>query len=176
MRLMRLVLVAGLFVGWLGYLGYLVATRPRFDDGWPLVLSRPQVLASDLDVIAELPEPGQSDEVEVTIVKVLYPRNSSLKEGDTIRVSHLGECHPLPRGKRKPPSDWSGAGRYLLPLEAVPGKTGHYSVAAIPPSPGFEYSEAYRIYPATPEIEAQYEEIGKRPPAPPPGKEQAGAP
>ena len=34
----RLVLTLGLFLGWLGYLGYLVATRPLTPAGTPLVL------------------------------------------------------------------------------------------------------------------------------------------
>ena len=47
----RFVLCQALFVGWLGYLGYLVAERP---DGGMRVLSRPQILVSDIDVIASV--------------------------------------------------------------------------------------------------------------------------
>src|SRR3954453_7223968 len=50
----RLVLFAGLFALWMGYLGYLVLTRPRTPQGAPLVLSRPQIQSSDVDVIAEI--------------------------------------------------------------------------------------------------------------------------
>jgi hypothetical protein len=162
MRLIRLLLVSGVFLGWLGYLGYLVATRPRYDDGWPLVVSRPQVLASRVDVVADLPDPGEADEVDVTVVEVLYPKETSLKSEAKIKVSHLNECHPVSRpGGRKPPRDWQRAGRYLLPQTPVANQPGHYSVTAIPPSPGFTEPGAYRIYPDTTETRAQYERIAK---------------
>ena len=45
----RLLVAALLFAGWLGYLIYLVATTPRTPAGAPLVLSRPQILVSDFD-------------------------------------------------------------------------------------------------------------------------------
>ena len=164
MRLFRLVLVSALFAGWLGYLGYLVATRPRTADDRPLVLSRPQLLASGIDVIAVLPTPPGKPEVKVTVVEVLYPDNSGLKKGATIRVSKLEVCHPVPRlpGDR-PPSDWSGGGRYLLPLKRLPGQPNRYEVVAIPPSPGFTDLGVYRIYPATDEALAQYRRIEKEP-------------
>jgi hypothetical protein len=59
-----------------------------------------------------------------------------------------------------PPPDWSGAGPYLLPLKRVPGQPGHYEVAAIPASPGFE-ALVYRVYPGTEEVLAQYRKIEK---------------
>ncbi len=45
----RLAVTASLFLAWIGYLVYLAATATR-----PVVLSRPQFLAADLYVIAEL--------------------------------------------------------------------------------------------------------------------------
>src|SRR5438128_1430645 len=51
---LRLIAVALVFAAWIGYLVYLVATRPVTADGAPLVLSRPQILVSELDVIAEV--------------------------------------------------------------------------------------------------------------------------
>jgi hypothetical protein len=161
MRLIRLILVSGLFLGWLGYLSYLVATRPRTADGSPLVLSRPQIMASDLDVIAELPARPGKPEVQVTVVEVLFPDNSGLKQGDVIAVNKLELCHPLRRTDEQPPDDWSGPGRYLLPLKRVPGQANHYEVAAIPPSPGFSDMGVYRIYPASSEALAQYRGIEK---------------
>ena len=43
----RLAVAAVLFVGWIGYLGFLVRTTRH-----PIVLSRPQFLVSQKDVIA----------------------------------------------------------------------------------------------------------------------------
>jgi hypothetical protein len=60
----RLAVCALLFLGWIGWLVYLSATTTR-----PVVLSRPQFLAADLYVIAELregrssPEPRFRDEL-----------------------------------------------------------------------------------------------------------------
>jgi hypothetical protein len=169
MRLIRLVLVSGVFLGWLGYLGYLVANRPHvgdawpmFGESWPLVVSRPQVMTSRVDVIAELPAPPGMGEVEVEVVEVLYPEGASVPK--TIKVSHLEACHPIapPRGP-VPPKDWSAAGRYLLPLVRVEGSSDQYRVAAVPLSPGFDRPGVYRIYPDTPETRAQYERIEKDP-------------
>jgi hypothetical protein len=160
MRLFRLVLVGSLFVAWLSYLGFLVLTRPLTPEGEPLVLSRPQILASTLDVVAELPAPSDKDFVQVTVEEVLFSRADGPKKGDTITVSKLDLCHPVPRSPDgQAPPDWSGQGRYLLPLKQVPGPPGRYEVAAIPPSPGFTGRDVYRIYPATGEARAQYERI-----------------
>jgi hypothetical protein len=163
MRRIRLMIVSVLFIGWLGYLGYLVATRPQTEEGRPLVLSRPQILTSDVDVIAELPAPPGRDMVKVTVLQVLYPEDCQLQPGDTILVSTLEQCAPLRRSaKDHPPADWSGEGPYLLPLKRLPGKENRYEVAPIPPSPGFEPGVfVYRIYPATQEVLAQYRRIDK---------------
>lgn len=160
----RLVLCAGVFVLWLGYLGYLVATRPVTSENWPLVLSRPQIQASSLDVVADLPELAKG-EVEVTVIEVLFPAESEVKPGDKIRVTNLAECRPLPRHAGSvPPWDWSGSGRYLLPLRraaAVPNQPERYEVMPIPSSPGFSLQGVVRIYPATAEALAQYKGIEK---------------
>jgi hypothetical protein len=155
----RLILAAGLFVGWLGYLGWQVLERPTM-NGRPLVVSRPQVLASTLDVIAEVPDKSG----EVTVVEVLYPDDAPVKAGDRLRVSGIGDAAPRrgPEDAGLPPLDWSGPGRYLLPLRAVPGEKNRYEVQAIPASPGFTPLEpTVRIYPATAQAIAQYRQIAK---------------
>ena len=77
LAVIRLVLALVLFAGWIGYLGYQVWTRPRTkkDDitSPPLVLSRPQILASEIDIIGDVP--AASNKVTVTVVEVLYPPN-----------------------------------------------------------------------------------------------------
>jgi hypothetical protein len=159
----RFALTAALFVGWLGYLSYQVATRPVIaTTGQPLVLSRPQLLASELDVIAEVEDTSG----EATVVEVLYPpEGAPVKKGDRIQVTNIADCAPPPRpdGPAVRP-DWSGPGTYLLPLRHAPDKK-KYEVAAIPPSPGFYTSPAadapVRIYPATEETRAQYRHIAE---------------
>lgn len=153
----RLLLVCVLFVGWLGYLGFLVLTRPVTAAGWPLVLSRPQILTSGIDVVAEIGDPN--DEVE--IVEVLWPEAAPLQPGNRVKIARVGECYPLPRRiDEVPPKDFSGPGRYLIPLRQI--GPGRFEVAPIPASPGFSgISEPVRIYPATSEALAQYRQIRK---------------
>jgi hypothetical protein len=155
----RLVICAALFVMWLGYLGYLVLTRPVTTQGQPLVLSRPQILSSEIDVIARVSnEPKGVTEVE--IVEVLSPEDSPLKSKTKIKVANLDECRAPPRSREEVPrSDWSGDGDYLLPLRAVAGQPGLYEVAPVPASPGFEMHNLVRIYPDTAEARQQYRQI-----------------
>jgi hypothetical protein len=130
-------------------------------NGWPLVLSRPQLLASELDVIAEVLDEKTG---EATVLEVLYPpEDAPVKKDDKIQVTNIADCAPPPRLDGPPPKpDWSGPGTYILPLRAAPDKK-KYEVAAIPPSPGFFTSAAVeppaRIYPATEMARAQYNHI-----------------
>jgi hypothetical protein len=166
----RLILTVALFAGWLGYLGYLVVCRPHTPDGRPLTLSRPQFLVSMLDVIAQVDD-AKGDEVIVD--EVLSPReNPPLKAGDKIQVENIEKCRPLPgpldKGKPTPP-DWTGAGqKYILPLQIVErnGKR-HFEVVPTPPSPGYPPHSLNagppRIYPATPQMLAEYHDIRRVP-------------
>jgi hypothetical protein len=152
----RLVVCLALFVGWLGYLGYLVAERP---EGGMLVLSRPQFLVSDLDVVATVKKGSDS----VTVKEVLYPNDRSTRErleGKEIQVTNLEDCRP-PVARLAVAHDVRGDGEYLLPLQD-PGPEGkQYRVAITPPSPGFRHGTP-RIYPATSEVIGQYRQIPKR--------------
>ncbi len=164
----RLVLTAGLFVAWLGYLGYLVLCRPHTPDGRPLTLSRPQFLVSMLDIVAQVEDDKGG---EVVVDEVLYPGdNPPVKAGDKIQVGNLDKCQPLPdpmeKGK-EPPPDYTGPGKYILPLQIIP-KDGarNFEVAPTPPSPGYPPLHGAsigppRIYPATPEMLAEYRQIAK---------------
>lgn len=149
----RLLFVTALFVGWLGYLGYLVATRPTTPGGQRLVLSRPQILTSQIDIIAEIDD----TEKEVTVHRVLWPEDAELEEGTKIKIDHLGKC----RANRAAPLDFIGADRYLVPLRQSLSHKGTYEVAPIPASPGYPGEDVYRIYPATDEARAQYLSITK---------------
>jgi hypothetical protein len=163
----RLALTALLFAGWLGYLLFLVLTRPPARPGGaPVVLSRPQFLASDLDVVADVREGGR--QVTVRSVEYAAPGRPPVREGDDIVVRNLHECRP-PEGK-DPPPDLAGDGRYILPLEPAGGA---FRVVTTPPSPGFPAAAATpRIYPATDDALAQLRAIEARKrgaAAPPPG-------
>ena len=127
----RLLVAALLFAGWVGYLVYLVVTTA------PLVLSRPQILVSDLDVVAEVKSTSAKDPVK--IVTVLYPDSEKGLEGKEITVTNLDQCKPLPRADQKEVEvrpDYSGPGQYLLPLRKV-GDGPDYEVVPTPASPGY---------------------------------------
>ncbi len=171
----RLILASLLFLGWLGYLGYLVVCRPHAPagllgafEGRPLTLSRPQFLVSRLDVVAEI----SGDKGEKVIVKeVLFPpSHPPLKPGAEIHVENIDRCQALsdPLAKTaNPPPDYSGPGLYLMPLQAVDANDpSRFEVVPTPPSPGFPTPQGVhvgppRIYPATPEMRAEYRSIEK---------------
>jgi hypothetical protein len=161
----RLVLTASLFVGWLGYLGYLVATRPLTASGTPLVLSRPQIMVSPIDIVADVSNPLGRVTV-VTVVQILHPADSPIKVGDKVKVLDLDSCRPLTRRvNEKPQDDFAGPGRYLIPLRPSKPEEGAYEVVPIPTSPGFDARRmevlGVRIYPFTDEAAAQYRRIAK---------------
>lgn len=175
LRAARLILTAALFLGWLGYLGYLVVCRPHTPGGLrgafagrPLTLSRPQILVSTLDIVAKVS--GDKGE-KVVVEKILHPElNYPVKIGEEIHVENIDRCQPLPDPLAKdanPPPDYSGPGLYLLPLQAVGAKEEYrYQIVPTPPSPGFFSSPNVsvgppRIYPATDAMLAEYREIAK---------------
>src|SRR5262249_10524960 len=144
----RLVLSAVLFAAWIGWLAYLAATATR-----PIVLSRPQLLVSTLDVIARVDADGDHPAATVPIVKVHWPPGRDDWKDKTITVSNLPEC-----------SGWDGPGEYILPLV---NDAENYQVARLPRSPGYPGPSAHgplpplRIYRRAPETERQLEAIPK---------------
>ena len=130
-----------------------------------------------VDVVARV---DNSQGENVVVEEVLFPKeNPPLKAGDTIQVAGLAKCRPLPDSlvkNNEPAPDWMGPGQYLLPLQSDP-KSGaeHFKVVPTPRSPGYpprlqnpprDYPEAFdpgppRIYPATPELLAEYRNISK---------------
>jgi hypothetical protein len=151
----RLALVSALFIGWLGYLGYLVAQRP---DGRTMVLSRPQFQVSDLDVVANVRKGSNV----VTVTEVLYPNTAAARQlaGTEIKVANLADCRP-PGDRDQVKPDLAVDGEYLLALQLQEPDGKDYRVTATPPSPGFR-SGTPRIYPATKGVLAQYRDIPKR--------------
>ncbi len=140
-----LVLFAGLFVAWIGWLAYLAITATR-----PIVLSRPQFLVSKLDVIAEVHANNGKPAPEVVVREVHWSAKDIEKlEGKIIKVVNLSQCE-----------GYTGPGLYILPL--VNDKGDEYLVARIPLSPGFNpFTSNPRIYPKTPETLRQLNSIHK---------------
>jgi len=127
----RFALACLLFLGWIGYLVFLVLTSAH-----PVVVSRPQMLVADLVVAARI----DSLDGPCTVEEVLLARDGVEAPADkTIQVENLRDCKRPPRDDEDPtlvPLDWTGTGTYLLLLHPVrDGKT--YRVVDVPPSPGF---------------------------------------
>ncbi len=149
----RVAVPAALYLGWLGWLLYLALTASR-----PVVVSRPQLLASTLDVIAEVRAADGRPDARVTVREVHYPPSESGLAGQTLTVTNLADM-----GSE---DGWAGPGAYILPLV----KDGDaYRVATPAPSPGFPPTSPHarpRIYPATPETLHQLDDVRKEPPPP----------
>lgn len=158
----RLVLVTGLFLAWLGYLAYLVTVTPRD----PVILCRPQFLVSELDVIAQV----ASLDRPVVVEEVLYPAETVDLIGKELHVSNLALCAP-PAHLQKIPGqrDFTAPGSYILALrklETTAGAPASYEVVPTPPAPGYPSPGPPRpgpprIYPATPEALAQWRQLAK---------------
>lgn len=159
----RLAVTAALFLAWLGYLAFLALTTRDV-----VVLSRPQLAVSQLDVIAKR---TGTDAFQVT--EVLYPHDADKQaewKDKTITVTNIAKCqlYSAKNGGQPVPPD-AGAS-YLLPLQSTPGEEpGRFEVVPIPPSPGYS-GDAHglgpaagppRIYPADPEVIRQYHTIAK---------------
>src|SRR5437763_542291 len=111
----RLILAAGLFVAWLGYLTFLAiqTTHPivqfspfEVKKTGPVVLSRPQLLVATLVVIADVQADASGEPLkEVEVIEVLWPAPAPVQPDQRLRLSNLVGAE-----------GWRGPGRYLLPL------------------------------------------------------------
>jgi len=117
----RLIVSAGLFVAWIGFLVYLVAQSRQ-----AVILSRPQFLAASVYVVAELKGDGKPPP-EAHIKEVVWPSAGDDLAGKTLVIDDLPDCG-VPQG-------WAGAGDYVLALTKV--KTGVYHITPLPLTPGF---------------------------------------
>jgi hypothetical protein len=144
----RLIVAAGLFIAWIGWLTYLAATATR-----PLVLSHPQFLVSELDVIAQINQGQHGPDREVTVEEVHWPaqENERLK-GKKITVTNLDSIEER--------DGWQGPGQYILSLKKTGADT--FAVVSPPMSPGFEPMKPRpRIYRATTETLRQLDSVTK---------------
>jgi hypothetical protein len=143
-----LIFSAILFAVWLGYLGFLAVTHGHWkEDLTDRVISRPQFLLSQLDVIGTL---DSLDDKHVAVSRII--NNVAGKELETpleINVRNLKDCE-----------GWQGPGEYVLAL-VPPDEAGKaYRVAELPRSPGSR-NQTPRIYKLTPEVEAQLKVVPK---------------
>src|SRR5207249_10760436 len=131
----RLVLAAGLFVAWIGFLALLAATATQ-----PVVLSRPQFLVSQFDVIAQVEQGKDGPDPDLTVREVRWPaKGMGDLVGKKITILNLKQC-----------DGWQGPGLYILPLRKT--DKGTFVVVSPPMSPGFEPMKVRpRIYRETPE-------------------------
>ena len=143
-----LLYTSALFVIWIGCLGYLAVTHGHWkEDITERVLSRPQFLVSQLDVVGTLGSPGDKQIQVSRIINNLTRKD--LEPSVELTIRNLKECE-----------GWQGPGEYVLPLVPTDAEGKAYRVAELPRSPGFR-SQTLRIYKLTPEIEAQLKVVPK---------------
>lgn len=120
----RLVVSACLFLAWLTFLGVLA-----YRNHYAVILARPQLLMSDLVVVAELGEQQGRAAREIAVRQVLWPRDAKLPA--RLEVLNLGDLGPR--------QGFRGPGTYLVPLlrqsfDANPS----YLATPMPTSTGFK--------------------------------------
>jgi hypothetical protein len=122
----RLAVAASLFTAWLGYLFLLVLTSQH-----TVVLSRPQFLVSSLFVVADLTDDGDGKPARTaTIERVLWSSELVDLKGAKIKIANLPDTAL---------QGYEGPGKYILPLQELPAKSGPvYQIARVPPSPRYE--------------------------------------
>jgi hypothetical protein len=131
----RVVLIGSvvLFLGWLCWLGYLVAKTTR-----PTVLSRPQFLVAEVYVIADLE--GEETPADVATVKqVVWAAPGVDLPREKVPVKNLSGV--------KAEQGWHGPGGYILALSRTQD-TKMFQLTPLPRTPGFMGGPG-RIYPAT---------------------------
>src|SRR5262245_58736580 len=113
---LRFWLLAGLFAAWIGFLIYLaLSTHDQ------VVLSRPQFLASTLDILAEIDDPAS---LKVKVVTVYWPEDQKAKlPRQELTVRNLAECvrqketgSDKDKDLRRDNEIWTGPGKYIVPL------------------------------------------------------------
>jgi hypothetical protein len=117
----RLLISAGLFVSWIGFLVYLVAQSRE-----AVILSRPQFLVASAYVVAEL-KGDAKPRSEVRIKEVTWTKDADDLSGKTLVIEDLPDCGHL--------QGWAGAGDYVLALTKEKARV--YHITPLPLTPGF---------------------------------------
>lgn len=138
----RLVVSAALFLAWIAFLAYLVAVTRH-----PIILSRPQILVSDLCVLADVDEQDSQQTSEVHVVEVLWASdNDKSLEGQLLVLSDLADLGQA--------QGWAGKGRYLLPLtKRKLEKQSTYELTPMPLMPGFQATVTAELADAGPNLD-----------------------
>ncbi|MCI0684163.1 MAG: hypothetical protein L0Y71_18800 [Gemmataceae bacterium] len=145
----RIAVAALLLVGWLGYLAYLVAmTRDA------VILSRPQILVSNLCILATISDRDGGPDPRVQVAKVLWPATDDQQlEGRELVLEDLADVGAA--------QGWSGANEYLLPLTVrQQANDTTYEVTMLPPIQFHPFvPKERRIYRATADALRQFWEL-----------------
>ncbi len=136
----RLAVSACLFLAWLGFLLWLVLQNRHM-----IVLSRPQLLAAPLCVVADISDKDGRASSQIQVQRVVWSEGPA--PGDKIEVKSLAGL-----GMK---DGYDGPGRYILALTPLGSSEGRYELVPVPSFPMREL----RIYPLTRETERQLEEI-----------------
>jgi hypothetical protein len=154
----RLIAAGTLFVAWLGWLGYLAASKTN-----PVVVSRSQVMASTHFVLAEVtvePDTGHPSK-QVKVVEDLRPSGPALD--GFIDVRNIREARVAGGA-----DGFKGPGPYLFMLTRVPESDASFLLTPAPRAPGHE--NAPRLQPwayvwSAPGVQEQFEAlVPRRPP------------
>jgi len=152
---LRLGVATVLFLGWIGYLAFLVVRTRE-----PVILSRPQLLHSDLVVLVEATEMDNAPAPTVVIKEIAWaaPGIAPPDVGSQLRLSALPDV-----GRAQ---GWKGKGEYLIPLQLSKNKDS-LDITALPWSPGFSPRLQVEILglgivKATPETEKRTTQTVKR--------------
>jgi hypothetical protein len=135
-----LAVTATLFVGWVGYLGWLVLTETALGHK-PVVVSRVQLLAADALVVADLTAGGGGGPAAGATVSEVLRGPAELKKA----ISPDGLTRAV---------GFTGAGSYLVPLAGSPGAGWRVAVGAVR-YPGGPVPLRPQVYPWTPDVAAQ---------------------
>ncbi len=153
----RFLLVGALFLGWIGYLGYLVLTARH-----PVVLSRPQFLMAELTVIAEVTQdPKKSNQVKV---KQVFGPQVSHEGSDADSFPEVGKEITIERLDQS--QGWKKPGEYIIPL-IVDKK--RYEIAPVPRPLSYVPQRSsgwpkYWIYDASSNARSQMQELVSKKP------------
>ena len=134
----RLAVAACLLVGWLLYLGFLV-----YQSRDVAFLSKPQFMKAELYVVVELTDGTHGGPApDVTVEKVLWSADAADRQlaGKRLHIANIAACAKE--------NGYKGEGKYLVPLKRPAPDS--YLVVSVP-----RFDEPIRIYPWTPEAEAQ---------------------
>ncbi len=146
----RVIVAGGLFFLWLGWIGYLAATKAN-----PVVVSRAQLMAAEHYILAEVAvDPATKKPSKVQRVRDDLKSRGPALSGD-INIYNLTEA----RIAGQKDAEFLPGTVYLLPVTKVSDET--YELTPPPKAPGNEGITRGRpwAYPWTPTVQRQFEQL-----------------